>query len=360
MDFEKKNAKKVKVRKKILKPGTPIVNYKVYKIAKKINEKTWKLPIPQSIQEDLVFEKSEKPNLFLSSPIAHKSIQVISPVAELKSYESFAPTNIVGPLEQFYKRLSLAQTGAIKQNHRVRVGFEAKRIASKPSFVNLEEQMNNIRESIEKEKIHEKETFKKLTPGCRILQLRECKSLETYKKQQKYWEKLENNISEILQKEPEALSLNSARPYERKKAEIDLFDQIQKSEKKDLNFHWENTLRVNFDTKRPIKPQLTQRISINDIENSPRFNIKNTKLPSSSQGLRSSKYFQLELAKYNTNIESLLDLQDSDKLEVVGKGKLAMEYKAAKRIGINKMPLKALESADEEIIERKYESKVLY
>ena len=121
----KANRKILKIRRKLENLDTRTKSrVKVYKIAKKINSENLRSPIPQSIQEDFLFEDSKNPNLFLSLSPCHDRFQVLSPTPTILSRDLLTPTNIVGPTDLYYKKVKFSNSPVTARTTKITSGSE--------------------------------------------------------------------------------------------------------------------------------------------------------------------------------------------------------------------------------------------
>lgn len=95
----------IKVRKRVKKSLFKAKsNLKVYKIAKKISSEQFSHPFPQSVQEDFLLEASGSPDLFLQMTPRNKTLEVLFQMPKIQSKDYLKSTNIVGPVDQYYKK----------------------------------------------------------------------------------------------------------------------------------------------------------------------------------------------------------------------------------------------------------------
>ena len=351
--------KTLRVKKKIDEnQETP--KQKVYKIAKKITQEAWHSPIPDSIQEDFLLEGSKTPDLFLQYSPANSAVKVFSPFPTLQNNKPLSPTDIVGPLNLYYKKANSQHFPSLKTTSKAQASLE-KLKGTKLTFVNFDEKLRSIREGMRTERENEKSRFKKMTPGGKISLLKQAKSLERYEKQQKYWKRLEENIADLVQKAQEELSLNSAKIYDMKKQEIEIIDRLQKLNEERGKQVWTNSLRSGLYSI-PEPPLIIAPDMFSTLKPSSRFTkdlMKYTKKFNSPKGLRETDYFQEQLLNFDKNKDEILNMC-SDQLLVRGRDKLKMEYDAARKLGVARVTEKVIDLIPETVIESNYDPKVLY
>lgn len=361
MNFEgspQKSMKTLKVRKRI-KSEKLIQKTKVLKIAKKIKLDEWKTPLPSSIQNDLLLEGCDSPGLYLKND--KESDEGIIKKSNIFKDGLLTPTQIVGPKDNYYKKAEGNRNRVTRNTGKFILPLEKTRIMRNKG-IGFDDKMKMIREGIQTTRNLERQEFDKLTPGGKINWLKQTKSLEAYQKQKNYWEKIGLNIADKVHKNPEDLSLNSARTFEMKKKEIEIIDKLQKLNEHREKFYWTQTLRENFYTE-PEPPLVLSDEQMTYLNSNMQGNgkvLKYTKdVKNHEKSLRSSDYFKQKANWYHKGVEEINNFF-VDNLEIRGKGKLKMEIDAMRRGGIKTCDARTDENEYEDVIEINYSPKVIY
>ena len=179
----------------------------------------------------------------------------------------------------------------------------------------------------------------------------------------KYWDKLETNIAERLEKTPRKLTINSGRVFIARQKEIEIIDRLYKANTIMPNSYWRNTLREGLYSTAEPELQISPP-QANSPEPTPRYTrdvLKYTRTTKFGRTLLSSSpYFQAKLKEYDRNREDILNYIDGQELVVHGLNKIKLECAAAKKIGAKCVKINSAEAFCEEDIETKYNARVLY
>ncbi|OMJ87556.1 hypothetical protein SteCoe_10735 [Stentor coeruleus] len=360
--------KTIKVRRKVEseKPGPKT---KVLKIAKKLSSNNCNFPIPDTIQEDLILEKTNTPALFLQASSSSNHFISRSPFIPMSARSAVTPTDIVGSRDQFYKRINLLSAQSTRTMNKPNIFHDRIRKNTVPK-INVEEKLKKIREDMWNDKLQEENSTNILTPGGRITSLQQKKSLEAYERQLEYWKKIEVRICDKIKKNPEKLTLNSAREYEVKKQEIQVMDNVQKSNEVFGQTFWKDSLRLGLYSTEEELPRVQTAEHFRMFNASPSSPMKlnsvntdkilrTTHKSKNRKCLRNNDYFQSKLKGYNLKDEDLMSFPTTE-LQIKGKNKLNMEVDAAKRLGIHYLQDMPKETSPEQVFIKKYDPRVLY
>ena len=333
---------------------------KKVKVARKIIAQNDDFPIPNSIQEDFLLEKDEFPTRFLSTYHSHPTLEVISSLPSIENRRKLSPTDIIGPFHKYQVKANIERLSVVKTLNKVHGSF-IKPQDTQP-LLDLDEKISNakkIAEGVSQPKAH----HKLITPGARIVSQQQTRSLERFRKQKKYWEKIETNMAERLDKTPDELTINSGQVFIAKQKEIEIIDRIYKANIIKPNSYWRTTLREGlYSTAEPElqispskgnSPEPTSKYSRDVLKYTRTANFGRTQLSS-------SPYFQAKLKEYDRNRDDILNYIDGQELVVHGLNKIKLERAAAKKIGAKCVKINSAEAFCEEDIEIKYNARVLY
>ena len=326
------------------------------KIAKKIISHD-EFPIPNSIQEDFLLETEEFPTRFLTAYHSHPTLEVITSLPTIDK-RLLSPTDVIGSFQKYQAKANKERISVVKNFHKCHGSFI--KTQEKLPSMDLDEKINTIKKATQAEPAS---PHKILTPGARIHSQQQTKSLERFRKQKKYWDKLEINIAERLEKIPEDLTINSGRVFIARQKEIDIIDRLYKSNTIMPISYWRNSLREGLYSTAEPELQISPP-QANSPETTPRYTrdllryTRTTKFGRTM--LSSSPYFQTKLKEYEKNKEDILNYIDGQELVVHGVNKIRMEYDAAKKVGVKCVKFNPAEPFCDENIETKYNARVLY
>ena len=171
----------IKVRKRVKKSLSKVKsNLKVYKIAKKISSEQFSHPFPQSVQEDFLLEASGSPDLFLQMTPRNKTLEVLFQMPKIQSKDYLKSTNIVGPVDQYYKKANITP---LKPNPTDKI---YNNMTKNPGFITINDTIQEIQEKTQSENLNINTLYRKKTSNTKKTYLKEIKSLEAYEKQKQY------------------------------------------------------------------------------------------------------------------------------------------------------------------------------
>lgn len=351
MELPIKSLKTFKVKKKCAQDPvfSQTLSPKTLKIAKKLPFNESKFPIPNSIQEDFLLESEANPLKFFSSASPHPDYELVN-----GKPRSLSPTDIVGPVNRFQIKPPIGQVPKSILKHQLTL----RKNVPKPPTPTLEQKIQERNEKF-KEDYERKVNQMDFVPDKTFY--RQTNSLENFKKQVEYWNHLENNFVDRLHKHPEELVLNSPRIYNAKQREVDIIDRLHKTNEIPERGYWKESLRNETEAEKFYKhtsPEIVRNTNLRDKYKTELLHYTKTSNFARRQ-LKVSDYFQQKLKMYDRNTEEILNYIDGDELIVYGTNKISLEKDAVKRVGVKNVVLPPLELFSEQIIEKKYESRVL-
>jgi hypothetical protein len=301
----------------------------------------------QDFREDYRLEFQESPEMFLKHAPEHEKYEV------LMKTRSLSPTDVIGPFKRmnYHKFMQVIK----KPSKKLHLNFSKPfKTTSSPS---LEERLTE-REKIFRTSLDQKITEKNTAPYEKLL--KQTKSLENYSKRTQYWERLEQNFADFLEKNPEDLRLNSGKAFIAKRMEMDVIEKFNKINEISEAGYWKNSLRNEMEEQKffkkgslELKNSLKLKKDFNKI-------LMHSPRPENKNKLKNTQYFQEKLKKFEKFTEEVFGFAEDEDFFVKGVDKIKLEYDAAYRVGHNHVNLPPLEPYTDQIISKNYDSKVLY
>lgn len=353
MKSSSKVQKTFKIKKKLIKNpvlSTP-VSPRVIKVAKKLSPSPTNYPMPTSVQEDFVLETDGNAEKFLSGCSQNQEYEIYT-----SRIRSLSPTDIIGPPGKFVvnpvKRI-LPTIPKVIVKH-----LTLTRILKKPVTPTLEQKLTERKRKFNEDYEKKSGLIDTLPEGTFARQYR---SLEKFEHQREYWQRLEANLIDRLDKHPEELQLNSAKIYEARQREVDIIDRLHKTNEIPERGYWKESLRTGTEEEKYFKHNSPDIRKTRDLENKYKTELLfYTKSPGfGRKQLKGSDYFQEKLKTYSRDKEEILNYVDGQELLVQGVNKIQLEYDAARRAGPKLVTLPPIEFFNEQIIEKNYEARVV-
>ena len=350
MSLSQKNFKTIKIKKRV-KASSPTINestkQKSLKIARKFRSIDPCTPDLLSPQADFQFEGQESPLIYLSNPSFNEKYEVI------QRNRSISPTDLIGEV----KRLNYSNFIQCIRKPSQKFHSKFSKLFNKPVMPSLQDQLSE-RDKILKSSISQVSNKSIQSPDKFLM--KQTKSLENYLKKSEYWQKLEQNFADTLEKNPEDLRLNSGKAFIAKKKEMDEIEKFNKINEISETGFWKQSLRND------LGEQKFFRRGTEELKNSLRlkkdFNkvLRHSPKPVSRNFLKSTDYFQEKLKSFNKYTEEVVGLGQSEELVIQGVDKIKLEYDAVKKIGQNYVNLPPLEPYTDQLITKNYDAKILY
>jgi hypothetical protein len=324
---------------------------KILKIAKKLSPSPSNEPMPTSIQEDFILESEGNFERFLTGTCQNTDYEIYT-----SRIRSLSPTDIIGPSSRFVvnpvKKL-LPTIPKIVVKH-----LTLTRILKKPVTPSLEQKLTERKKKFNDD-YSKKAAFVDALPETTFG--RQGRSLEKFERQKDYWQRLENNLADKLDKNPEELQLNSGKIHEARQREVDIIDRLHKTNEIPERGFWKQSLRNETEEEKYFKYNSPDIRKTRDLEGKYKTELLfYTKSPGfGRKQLKGSDYFQEKLKTYSRNKEEILNYVDGQEIMVQGVNKIQLEYDAARRAGPKLVTLPPIEYFSEQIIEKNYDARVI-
>ena len=348
-----KPQKTFKIKKRIVKTpalSTP-VSPRVVKVAKRLSRSPTNYPMPTSVQEDFILESDGCAENFLNGCTQNQVYEIYT-----SRVRSMSPTDIIGPPGKFVvtpvKRI-LPTISKVIVKH-----LTLTRMLKRPVTPTLEQKLTDRKKKFNEDYEKKSGNIDTLPEGTFARQYR---SLEKFELQCDYWQRLETNLLDRLDKNPEELQLNSPKVYEARQRELDIIDRLHKANEIPERGYWKESLRNGTEEEKYFKHNSPDIRKTRDLENKYKTELLfYTRSPGfGRKQLMESNYFQGKLKNYSRNKEEIMNCADGQQLLIKGVNKIQLEYDAARRAGPKMVVLSPIEFFSEQIIEKKYDARVV-
>ena len=296
-----------------------------------------------------MFETQGSPLSFLSNDSPHPNYELL-----IVKQRSLSPTDIVGPANRYQIKPPIGEIPKAVLKHQMSLRRLIIRSPTPTLDQKIQERSSKFKEDYEK-----KMTSMDFVPDKTFN--RQTNSLEQFRKQVSYWNTLELNIADRLSKNPEELQMNSARVFNAKQREVDIIDRLHKTNEVPERGYWRESLRNETAAEKFYKHTSPQAIKSNNLLDKYKTELMHYTKTSNfgRRQLKGSEYFQEKLKDYDKDKEEILNYVDGEELVVHGFNKINLEFDAVKRVGTKNVILPPLELFNEQIIEKRYEARVL-